>query len=549
MSQKPIQSPASRRAFLQHVARFSTLGAAGPMALGLSALSKASAATAATDDYKALVCIFMYGGNDAFNTVLATDTDSWTHYTNHRNPKSRNPSDTSTSIALLPAGTLATAGATRGSPEFFGGVLNIPHSQRATANTLALHPALGQALRLYNDRRLAVVSNIGPLVRPLDKTQYGDARFEKPAKLFSHNDQQSMWQSFEPEGAPYGWGGRMGDLLMSSNGQGLSAADQVLVQRSFTCITPTSAAIWLTGKTDTSNPPRLSTLQLQTSASGLIGLGNGSGSSSNIYGNTGLHAAVASVMTPQSPTNLLAQAQKEMVDRALRAHALLGSKLPSFALAPWGTVGVNAPNNDALLKYTSPIDGNQRFNNLALQLQMVARLIHANQAGGLNLKRQVFMVSMGGFDTHDNQNQEHGDRMAQLDHALSYFDDVLGNMPGGVDRRSQVTTFTGSDFGRTFTNNGDGTDHGWGGHHFVMGGAVKGGDVFGKFPLYSTATDKGVFGSPDQLGNGSLLPSTSVDQLAFTLGRWLGVSDTDLRGILPNLAQFNSSEQDLGLMA
>jgi len=159
------------------------------------------------------------------------------------------------------------------------------------------------------------------------------------------------------------------------------------------------------------------------------------------------------------------------------------------------------------------------------------------------------MVGFGGFDTHDNQNQEHADRMAQLDHALQYFDNVLGNMPGGVDRRSQVTTFTGSDFGRTFTNNGDGTDHGWGGHHVVMGGAVKGGEVYGKFPAYSTATDKGVFDSPNQIGNGSLLPTTSVDQLAFTLGRWLGVSDTNLRDILPNLAQFNASEQDLGFMA
>ena len=547
MSHKPFQSPASRRVFLQQVARFSTLGAAGPMALGLTALSKASAATAATDDYKALVCIFMYGGNDAFNTVLATDTDSWTHYTNHRNPKSRNPSDPSTSIALLPADTPAVPTATRGSPEFFGGVLNIAHSQRATANTLALHPTLTHARDLYKFKRLAVVSNIGPLLGPLEKGQYNDARIEKPAKLFSHNDQQSTWQSFEPEGAPHGWGGRMGDLLMSENGQGLSAADQVVVQRSFTCITPASAAIWLAGKTDTKNPPRLSTQQLQTSASGLIGLGNGSGNASNIYGNAALHAAVASVMNPQAPTNLLAQAQKEMVDRALRANALLGSKLPSFAMAPWGSLTATSPNNDDLLKYTSPIDGNQRFNNLALQLQMVARLIHANQAGGLNLKRQVFMVSMGGFDTHDNQNQEHGDRMAQLDHALQYFDKVLGEMPGGVDRRSQVTTFTGSDFGRTFTNNGDGTDHGWGGHHFVMGGAVKGGDVYGKFPTYSTATDKGVFASPNQLSNGSLLPTTSVDQLAFTLGSWLKVPDAELRSILPNLKNFNAGEQDLGL--
>jgi uncharacterized protein (DUF1501 family) len=544
MSHKPFQSPASRRAFLQHLAGFSTLGAAGPMALGLSALSKASVASAATDDYKALVCLFMYGGNDAFNTVLATDSTSWTHYTNHRNPKSRNPADTSTSIALLPAGTPAVAGALKGSPEYLGGVLDIAHSGRATANTLALHPSLAKAQGLYNSGRLAVVANIGTLNRPLTKTEYNDSKVEKPAKLFSHNDQQSMWQSFAPEGAPHGWGGRMGDLLMSQNGLGLNAADQVLVQRSFTCITPTSSAVWLTGQTDTRFPPRLNTLQLQTSASGLIGLGNGT----SIYGNAKLFEAVSSVMNPLAPNNLLAKAQQEMVDRALRANVLLGSKLPGFALAPWGTAGVNSPNNDTLLQYVSPLDGKPRFNNLALQLQMVARLIQANQAGGLNLKRQVFMVGFGGFDNHDNQNQEHADRMAQLDHALKYFDDVLGAMPGGVDRRHQVTTFTGSDFGRTFTNNGDGTDHGWGGHHVVMGGAVRGGEAYGKFPAYSTASDKGAFDSPNQIGNGSLLPTTSVDQLAFTLGRWLGVSDTNLRDILPNLAQFNASEQDLGFM-
>jgi uncharacterized protein (DUF1501 family) len=137
--------------------------------------------------------------------------------------------------------------------------------------------------------------------------------------------------------------------------------------------------------------------------------------------------------------------------------------------------------------------------------------------------------------------------MAQLDHALSYFDSVLGSMPGG-DLRHQVTTFTGSDFGRTFTNNGDGTDHGWGAHHVVMGGAVQGGEVYGTFPRFSTADAKGVFSSPDQLGNGVLLPTTSVDQLAYTLGRWMGVSEGNLKDILPNLSQFDSSVHNLGFM-
>jgi uncharacterized protein (DUF1501 family) len=137
--------------------------------------------------------------------------------------------------------------------------------------------------------------------------------------------------------------------------------------------------------------------------------------------------------------------------------------------------------------------------------------------------------------------------MAQLDHALAYFDTVLGGMPGG-DMRPQVTTFTASDFGRTFTSNGDGTDHGWGGHHLIMGGAVAGPDVYGTFPTYSTAGTNGVFGSPDQIQNGVLIPTSSVDQYAYTLGKWMGVSGSDLLSILPNLSQFNSSAYDLGFL-
>src|SRR5690606_10491253 len=145
--------------------------------------------------------------------------------------------------------------------------------------------------------------------------------------------------------------------------------------------------------------------------------------------------------------------------------------------------------------------GARKLNHTALQLQMVARLIEANRGAGLGARRQVFMVSLGGFDSHDSQNWEHTDRMAQLNHAMAYFDTVLGQMPGG-DLRANVTTFTASDFGRTFTGRGGGADHGWGAHHFIMGGAVAGGEVYGRFPQFSTADAAGVFSSPDQLGNG-----------------------------------------------
>ena len=153
-------------------------------------------------------------------------------------------------------------------------------------------------------------------------------------------------------------------------------------------------------------------------------------------------------------------------------------------------------------------------------------MIDASGNAGVQARRQVFFVSLGGFDTHDTQNRNHADLMAKLAHALSYFDTTLGAMGA----RKKVTTFTASDFGRSFTSNGDGTDHGWGAHHFVMGGAVRGGDLYGNFPILGTknANNNGFDSSPNQLDNGALLPETSVDQLAATLGRWFGLSDGQL---------------------
>ncbi|MEO5735306.1 MAG: DUF1501 domain-containing protein, partial [Rubrivivax sp.] len=152
----------------------------------------------------------------------------------------------------------------------------------------------------------------------------------------------------------------------------------------------------------------------------------------------------------------------------------------------------------------------------------------------------------GGFDTHDGQNRNQADLLARLDQALSYFDSTLG----GLNARSNVTTFTASDFGRTFTSNGDGTDHGWGSHHFVMGGAVNGGDLYGTFPVLATknASNNNFDGSPDQLANGALLPQTSVDQLGYTLGSWFGVPQSSLLSIFPNLSNFDVSARNLGFM-
>lgn len=527
-----------RRTFLRQVAALTPLTSTAALGLNFSVITQA-AAQSVSSGYKALVCINLSGGNDAFNTVLATDSSSWTAYTVQRKPPS------GTSIALMPAGTPADVAASGSTPERLGGVLPISHAGRTihAGRSFAMHPALAQVQQMYQAGRVAVLANVGPLTRPTTKADWSSATSSKPPKLFSHNDQQSVWLSFKPEGSAQGWGGLMGDTLMAMNGTGHSASDTQLIQRLFTSITPSSMSVWLAGRSVT---------PYQTASTHIAQLG---GSSGTIYGSARLQAGVAAIMGKLGdngqPTvaarNLFAADRQAVTQRALQAGALMGNQLSALGQGPWSTTGTTNPYADPLLMYTSPVDGSSKFNPLALQLQMVARIIDTNRGANLGISRQFFMVSLGSFDTHSNQIADHAEKLAQVNHAMAYFDRVLGAMPAG-DMRSQVTTFTASEFGRTFTSNGDGTDHGWGGHHLIMGGAVIGTEVYGTFPTYSTANTSGVFSSPDQIQNGVLIPTTSVDQYAYTLGKWMGVSDSNLRAILPNLSQFNSSSYDLGFM-
>ncbi|WP_165456682.1 DUF1501 domain-containing protein [Aquabacterium lacunae] len=522
-----------RRDFLRQLAR---LSAFLPLSVPLGRVPLASAQSAT--GYRALVCIQLGGGNDAFNTVLATDQTSWGHYLQHRRPKDGSPA-----LALMEPGTPAVANADPTRPERLGGVRPVGSGQRSVhANRqFALHPCLETSQRLYTEGRLAVLANVGPLTRPFTKEDWTKPSVSRPAKLFSHNDQTSTWLTFQPEGAATGWGGRLGDALMGLNGL-TGDFNAGLLQRSMTCMAPMGSASWLAGLA-------VQPLQMSAVSAPVLGQNN------SLYGQFGLHDAVSSMMSQQpaaARNSLLRADHQAIVKRALEASELLAATLPDFGISPWGTEGVSSPQEDPLLAYTSPTTGQRKLNPLALQLQMVARLMACNQDANLGMKRQLFMVSLGGFDHHDNQMSQHAENMAMLDHALGYFDQVLADMPNG-SLRDQVTAFTASEFGRTFTSNGDGTDHGWGGHHFIMGGAVRGGEVYGQFPAYSSLVN-GKFSSPDQIDNGVLIPSTSVDQMAYTLARWMGVSEsalwqTDGAGpILPNLQQFPQADRDLGFM-
>lgn len=498
---------AARRLFLKQAGALSTLGAGAPLAASLAALN--AHAVASATDYRALVCVFLGGGNDAYNTVLATDPASWTNYTAVRNQLPE-------SIALLrdvPASTTAKWG----SPARLGGVRPIAPASVQAGRSFALHPMLSDLQDLFNtQRRLAVVSNVGPLLEPLGKTDYLQGLKRKPRKLFSHNDQQSTWMALAPEGTTTGWGGRLADALANGNEGSL-----------FTAISASGDSVWLTGQT---------VRQYQVAAAGPLRAGTQPDAKgvASAYGSDVIGAALERVMAGSRTQHLMTEDLAAITRRSMQAERILSGVLPSAGSAPFGPANA--------LQYTSAT-GALAANPLAQQLQVVARIIAAQAS--LKVKRQVFFVNLNGFDTHNTQNLNHADLMARLNHGLKYFDNALTAL--GMSR--QVTTFTASDFGRSFTSNGDGTDHGWGGHHLVMGGAVLGGNLYGDFPVLAAKNrlDNGFDGSPDQIHNGILLPRISVDQYGATLGRWFGLSTSQLNDVFPSLGNF--ARNDLGFMS
>jgi uncharacterized protein (DUF1501 family) len=494
-------TPATRRELLRISAGLGAVAAAGStFGLQLASLGAASAQMA-SPAYQALVCIFMFGGNDAHNTVLATDSDTFGRYLSARNT-GNDP------IALMPPGAAAqpvgaastfTPGRTvsRASPENWGGVLPIvpdtanpvPPGTNAATRTFALHPFLSALVPIWSAGRLAVAANVGPLIVPTTKQQYQQRTVPLPANLMSHNDQQSTWQAGATEGARRGWGGLMADQLLSMNG-----ANSV-----FTAISTAGNAVFLAGR---------DVVQYQvTTGSNTPAIRINPATNSTLFGSSANPAALAQVIRGASGPGYFELDHAARVVRSMDSSVALNN---AFTAA--GVTGI--PNPTTLV---NPINGNTETNSLAVSLQTVAKLIAANSA--LGLRRQVFFVSIGGFDTHDIQNATQPVLLNRVGHAMAYFDGVLANI-NGADMRNAVTTFTASDFSRTFTTNGDGTDHAWGSHQFVMGGAVNGRNIYGQYPTLGVD------------------PTMSVDQYGATLGRWFGVSDASLDAIFPNLANF-----------
>jgi uncharacterized protein (DUF1501 family) len=471
----------TRRQFLRTASMASMAGFyVSPFFLELNSLA-AMAQESSGSGYRALVCVYLQGGNDGHGTVIATDPDSYAAFVSARQGA---PGLAYPLSELLPI------------------TLNTPQ----TGRTFALNPYLTGVQNLFNAGRAAIVANTGTLVVPASKTQIDNNSVTLPDSLFSHFDQTAAWQAIASNlgsGERVGWGGAVADAIEAMNMNSNSM---------FTCISTCGNALFLSGQTS---------FQLNVTSAGPIPI---YGLQQPPFGIPSTNNPLSSVLSAEE-NNLFAQEYEIVIQRSIQAQAMLAT-----AMAPAGVGGVANPP-----QYLDPVTKMLTNNPLATSLQTVARIISGRAALGVN--RQIFYVQLGSFDTHNNQAQTHSQLLTQLGAAFEYFDGLMV----GMGLSNNVTAFTISDFGRTLTCNSNGTDHGWGSHHFVMGGAVQGQNMYGTYPIVGVD-------QANDVGEGRLIPTTAVEQYAGTLAQWFGLSDSQIREVFPNFANFGTSPY-LGFMS
>lgn len=450
----------TRRHFLQKSVAGLLSGSGAAAALNTLALTNAYAQDAS--DYRSLVCIFLYGGNDSFNMFVPRNEPQYSSYQNSRRNLAVERDQ------LLGVGPVATDGSQYG-----------------------FHPAMPDVRSLFNEGNMAVVGNVGPLMVPTTRDEYRNRRVPLPPRLFSHNDQQDFWQSLDPgTSRPSGWAGRMADAMNWIN------TNQELSMN----ISMSGTNLMQTGRSEI--PYILSNQGVVDPKSKTVLTG---------YGRLERRNTAMDTILGQDAGHIFGNEYRKVMRRAFDLGDQIGNVLDSMA-------------QPVTLYPGSPI---------GKSLNMVARMIAAREQ--LGLSRQVFFVGFGGWDTHGNQASRHPALLSGLSRAMHSFYRTTEEL-GIAD---SVTTFTAADFGRTLTSNGDGSDHGWGGHQLVMGGSVRGNAIYGQMPAYDIE-------GPSDSGRGRIIPTTSVDQFGATLANWFGLSDGSLQDVFPNLGNFD--QRNLGFI-
>ena len=442
-------------------------------------INTAVAQTSLTD-YKALVCIFLSGGNDSNNLIIPVGTE----YANYAAVRQN--------LALPEAAVLPIA------------------PVNPDGHSYGIHPKLLKIQTLFGEGKAAFVFNVGPLSYPMTRAQYSSGSVPKPPQLFSHSDQVTHWQTSLPDQPPRtGWGGRIADILHPLQYELLGGIPTANASKIALCTSLAGANTYEVGNTFA---------QYHVSTSGAVTISGVSG--------TQLQRMKNILALPD--TNLQRTAFADVTENALATGDLLNASIAASAASNYWTVPFPTTT-------------------LGSQLKMVARLIQARSP--LNMKRQIFFTSVGGYDTHTSQVGttaaptdttvgSHANLLTEVADAVFAFQRAMEQISAG----DKVTSFTMSDFGRTFRTNGQGSDHAWGSHHIVVGGAVNGKRTVGTFPVLSTTGPDAVPSSNE----GRWIPSTSVDEYSATLAKWFGVSQSNLGVVFPNLGRFASP--DLGFM-
>jgi uncharacterized protein (DUF1501 family) len=467
----PAPANLTRRRFLGQSA-CASLGLSGVLStIGTLRLFNATVAAQGTpvDDSKALVCLFLFGGNDGNNLLVPRDTAGHAAYQRDRG------------ILALPRESLLPLVLPDGDGREFG-----------------LHPAMAPLHPLFGAGRMALIANVGTLVAPVTKAEYLSGGAAVPPHLFSHNDQQVQWQTSVPDSPrKVGWGGRMADLLQQLNGDSQISMNISIAGSNF----------FQVGE---------EVLQYHLTPQGSIGLAQYDATWSPV---AEMYQSAGNMLA-RSHGHVFEQEYADIMNRAVANDTLLKSVLASI---PQYT--------EKFSNSTVPAGGLSRT---AAQLRMILRMIQARQS--LGMRRQIFFAALGGFDTHDAQLDDHHTLLAELSNAIADFHQATVDL--GIAEK--VTLFTASDFNRTYNSNGKGSDHAWGGHHLVTGGAVRGGRIYGDMPVLEIR-------GPDDTGSrGSWIPKISTDEMAATLALWFGVPPGDLPLVLPNIHRFPN--QDLGFM-